>query len=1583
MPDGFASDGSEEDFAPGRRAVKNGISASTVDFLRMTQEFSQDAEENTCEVLASNALFRHCDALLPYTAAPKAPRVNLKPKEVLELQNRGPVYIIESGVVEAQVGDGPVVVLGAGQVLNAVGFLGIAHEAEPFKPSGLDAPALQAPKAVTSGAYELFKPGQTPFSLFAERRGGRHEMVGPAPGKVCFEDTMCFFSLCPNAVSKLGPPGLAPKMNGWLPLRIVGGPAPNEEEEEEEESSCTGGWRLQPGGGARLVALELALVEEVGRCLGEEGERAKALRQALAIFREQSQVLSDRWRSMITRCCGAFPGMPPEVVWAIAEHAEQCEVPAGEVFIKEGDDDEDLVLIEEGVAIVEKTVANGDRPSSVEIGKLGATAIIGDIALIGAALPRPASVRAGNVTEILRIPATALAEVLRRFPGCLQGITARLKEAGNFLMMKMPVRYDVVNSLEVFAETEVSFKKEVAAHGRRYVCTIGEVVADGIQPSDECIYVMEYGVCSLQNEIRQELEEVSTGSVFAVNDTVFGIARTPGTIAQVVSPFAAIMEIRQKDLADALQRHYDQRRPPPFSAEILPQASSLQHLVAMTDIFSKVSMNFVQDLCAHARIRSYLPGQTLCIQAKQDKGQMFLVRGGSLVVEKDGRRRSEIGTCIGDLVILGAEHQRPCTVRAQSFVFTLEIPRSALLQAIDRHPECRRALENYALQTIGQYEDQGGGVQWPMQKAAPQRLSYLLNLYAGVKLYDPAESDWKRLADESAVLVVQGEALVMDEDGKEVEVLRIGDTFNEQILLGIPGGRTVSGLRFHIQTPCELQFVSLAVWEKVVSDFPQDQELIFRSIRDTMARKAAKKHGLSMSSPEMVRMSSLLRYLSDESIQDLAKHFEPIVVKPFAEIITKGKPDGVMYILLSGSVYMEAGRRRQEYAAGQVFGEAEALRVSKAYNNTIYANNLCVLAALSSVDLWNVVQDHPEDSLLLEPLCNVEEDHDHSRLDDRIFRLPMSAEMSLEFLGMLCEHIEDAFFGPGEAIFSYGEPCEYGVSDMYVLLAGEVDIETDLGVVEARLQPSEVFGEGGSMGATRRNASARAWRSAYVHCARIQGASIMSAFKKFPQETEWFEELQDSRREQNADFMARRNQWLSERVIPALAKVSLLQGHDLSFLTDLAAPLIEKPFAAGEVIAQKAAETDAMLVLLDGEARIEVQNGKVIGEPYEEGSYFGEMAMLGLQPTNPATVRAATECRTLSVRRSALQRSLALPQRTAQEREDFQRIRAERIAQVEAGIPMTCLPVAVRKDDLCAKAIALQAELKQMKSGECWDLTVGGYFCVITEGRAILELASENERLRRLGGDATPAVPVMPLSSGGLVLEDLAAQLGCRVRALSHLKVHRVRYSDFNVATTLESCSQEWLARFRMLEADTQEHLEHRGGAARGVVDALQEHVFNEDLTAYGERRMKAISVTRSMKLKRGTLLHDFSVVPSERLGRMPHPIVNVAPKSWKMPSVPRQASAPAGLLSAAERTKLKAIQRWPGAYSHLSATFPKTSGETLAKELFKAKGNEEKALGALKDRRAAKTAESAEGQRTLRLPDLAVASPTATSPSA
>ena len=166
--------------------------------------------------------------------------------------------------------------------------------------------------------------------------------------------------------------------------------------------------------------------------------------------------------------------------------------------------------------------------------------------------------------------------------------------------------------------------------------------------------------------------QVTSGSVFAVCDSVFGMSRTPGTVAQVVSPFVAVMEIRQKDLTDALQRHFD-RKAKPFGKLLRPK-SSLQQLVATTEIFSKVTWNFVKALCQHARLRSrlafereitkngrgYLPGQTLCIQAKQetwpvglkhfrrkDKGQMFLVRGGTLVVVGTLRKEFMSFACKG------------------------------------------------------------------------------------------------------------------------------------------------------------------------------------------------------------------------------------------------------------------------------------------------------------------------------------------------------------------------------------------------------------------------------------------------------------------------------------------------------------------------------------------------------------------------------------------------------------------------------------------------------------------------------------------------------------------------------------------------------------------------------------------------------------------------------------------------------------------------------------------------------------------------------------------------------------------------
>ncbi|OLQ09187.1 hypothetical protein AK812_SmicGene7244 [Symbiodinium microadriaticum] len=76
-----------------------------------------------------------------------------------------------------------------------------------------------------------------------------------------------------------------------------------------------------------------AALDWLAYALGETTRAPRRqLRSALSVFKEHAQV------------------------WALAEQAEQRDVEAGEVFIQEGEEDEDLVLIEEGMAVVPASV---------------------------------------------------------------------------------------------------------------------------------------------------------------------------------------------------------------------------------------------------------------------------------------------------------------------------------------------------------------------------------------------------------------------------------------------------------------------------------------------------------------------------------------------------------------------------------------------------------------------------------------------------------------------------------------------------------------------------------------------------------------------------------------------------------------------------------------------------------------------------------------------------------------------------------------------------------------------------------------------------------------------------------------------------------------------------------------------------------------------------------------------------------------------------------------------------------------------------------------------------------------------------
>mmetsp|Transcript_89265 Transcript_89265/g.158314 ORF Transcript_89265/g.158314 Transcript_89265/m.158314 type:complete len:1586 (-) Transcript_89265:58-4815(-) len=1505
-----------------------------LDELKAREMLLITVEQLVREALSATSLFRACDQSLPSKVADKAKRITVAPGEELKMANPGAAYIIERGALEVTVGDGGKVLFGTGELLNTVGLVGIAHEADPFKPKEDGPPAdidrIKAAAKGVGGAYEVYSPGQAPVQIFGERRGRQNTTVGPLAGEACPDDCLCFYSLCPSAAFKEHPPANAPRMSDWLPVRAVGvqpGTAPATEEDgdargsddedldEEKEvqlkkepidlrSSITGSLELlseigrheNPGGGATVLEVTMALVDDVGWALGQKSEQASRLRSSLAVFKERVQVLSNIWRSLVSRCSQVFAGMPPEAMWAIAETVETHFFETDEVIVEEGAMSDDLILIDEGMCIVEKIIADGDRASTIPIGRLGPSALIGDLGMMGSGVPRPASVKAETTVEVLRIPCEGILSVMKRYPGMLEGVFFRLREAGNFLQMRMPVRNEVLACVDIFETSEPHFRNEVAANSSRKLFTVGQIVSSAA--NEDTIYVLETGECCIETVAGKPVSEVVAPCVFAAGDTLAGKGRFPGCVIRASTPVVMMLVIKAKDLSDALSRHYE-KRPSPFNMEgIMSPTMRLDHVVAQAEIFAKCSPAFIEDLCAGVELKGYMPGQTICVKGHQDAAQMIIIRGGTYFTERDGVRKIDGSTVIGDLIMLGATHYRQHTVRAQSVVFTAEIPRTHFLEVIGNYPDERKHLETYALKAIGSVGEEEGGVQWPMHKEAPKRLSYLLNLFAGRRFYEPRDDRLKQLAEKSAVLVVQGKAAIVDEDKETEEIISSGATFNEQILLGLSGGSAAGGGRLELRTSCELQFVPHEIWDKVISEFPSDQRQVFTSIRNCMADKAALKHfGFNCGSREMVRMSRLLHSLSDACVEDLRQYFESLVIEPDDPIVQKTRRDRSLFILLQGSIYVEEGKNksRKEYPEGKVFGEAEVLGISKVWGSTVKASNLCVLQALRIADFWSVMEEHPEDCELVAPLIEEAAKTEATKLEDRIFDSKIFADLATDFVTVLAEHAEDAFYGPGEAVFMFGEECKFGESSMWILLAGEAVVETDLGVEQARLHAGEVFGEAGALGlAQTRCATVRAPPTGCIHCARLHASSIKEAFQTYPEEIHQFEDMFEGRLQENAEFMKSRNQWLQEQAVPALKQTSLFCKHSDKFLADVAAPLIDMPYKAGQIIAEKASIADSMLVILDGAARVEAQDGRVLGT-YKKAAALGEVAALGVFGTRPATIRATTKCRVLVVKAAAIQRALSLPDCTPEEIEGFETLMADRDEQVEHGMPMSCLPIEIPEDDPCARAIALQAQKFTIHTGECFeplldDTPEGAAFAVVSEGRGLLELASENPKIRRLGGsDASPAVPVVTMGPGSFLLEGMVAAYGCRLRAQTTMKIFRVRYIDFDVAINLESCSTNWLARFRMLESDTRQLLSHRGGSARGVVDALDPHPETRYLKKYRDRRLKAIVLSKEATLRKETLFYE---QPSfDYLDRIPP--AKVSPYSSPSSSLRREHSAP------------------------------------------------------------------------------------------
>lgn len=1403
------------------------------------------------EHLEKYKLFQNCAPEFLQTLLSTATRQCLAPRESLVLKDGGPLFIVETGALRLQVGSqarSQVSVLGRGGILNGAGFLRLYAESQAFRPRRMSFKVTEQPKAkATRGnGYDVQGYQGPPPSIYTDFRKfpmASDNLPGLAGTK------LNFFNTCPYACQR------DHAFRGtWLSFSARGG-EPGEQPAQANTSSL-------PGGGATVLALPpmQKILDMLSKANGFSFQRK-------APFKENCEPVMLLWNDLMSKFCPVvFPGAPVEAVYELAGGAEYVSVPVDGDIITEGEINDDLVLIMDGVATVLKKVQVVDGQDQTEtIGRLRAGAIIGDVCLLRTDMPRPATVRAKTDVKTIRLNSKIFLEVMIRFPGMLESCHSRLQEVAVCIWDRLLTRTEVASSLHLFSGCDLGFVNDMARCGERRILFVGNPVVQ--QGSREgTVFVLEHGRCSVEVASVGKVAELGTGTCFGER-TLLGIAAEANATVRVVTPFALVLAIKRTDLQWALekhpweQEHFEQMKKSPQAGRI--SGTKVRHI----EMFRGCGSGFLKVLNDSVTTSMYLYGQTIIVEGERFPDPMMHVLTGGIVVAEQGNRplaRMSPGATFGELAMRGQSQEKKVTVRAVTMSFITCIQRSAFEKALEAFPEEKSSfsLEN------NETEKGSERVSWPCLRGESSRIFYLLDLYAEKASCLAGDRRLSRAPfNEAAILVLQGEVSVLDEQGNEVAVLTKGCCFNERVLVGSRAKQTE---RLIPITSCEVRVLTRETWGKVMSEFPHELERIRATILSYMGAQAELRLGYEPGSPSLLRAStaffgSLSKSFAREA-HDTAKTriFEPgmdIVrgegpPEQLGEILEEqleedSPPEGVLsdclVILLSGTAISKhpVSGREMILKPGSVIGEGVFLGASRQYPHTVTAQTSCMVQVLDRQTIFDALRRHTSaddrDKLMIDRLTDEVEIITAHMNRSRIFYSPSFKDSDARFIRELARCNDIVLFRPGAVIIPQGQECVLGKSEFFMVLAGRVTVEGKVGTVFGTMQRGQIFGEVGAFGLSPyRSATARSLEDGVVCCLRFNGDVITSALEQFPNAREKLSEAWVKMEAKNTAIENERRQWIEGRAVPALAQTPLLAGCPEKILQDLAVQLKEHTFQAGDKIVTAGQNVQWMIVILVGSANVQGKNGECISL-LKQGAVFGEINSLGLFPRCMATVRAVSTCRVLIVPHAAMEKATQSPFAKDEGIADaFECLVQSRYKQVARGSPICGLGIDASPDDTRVRAIALLSERMELQPGEVWTPVgdtdpCGPRIGILHAGRAMVQIGPERHI-------------VMQLTPGSIFPEGLAASFGASARAETFCEVYRIRRCDFQMAVgSVETPSNDWLWRFRLQQKNTVEKLRRRLDSVQGLVDLAAPNPMDNKIKVWKDKRQVRVTKAKAM----------------------------------------------------------------------------------------------------------------------------------------
>ncbi|CAL1146231.1 unnamed protein product [Cladocopium goreaui] len=821
---------------------------------------------------------------------------------------------------------------GAGSLVNGAGFLRLINEARIYKqrnPTG--APAR--PRPARSQGYDVHGYSGPPPAIYMDFRGPPKQPEDyDGPDDV----TMAFYNTCPYACRSS-----QSSSNGWMSLAVTGA-LPGEQPGKAGAALPKGGAtvsRQKPARAGVDKGISALLMSKVGYIKPGRWSLQKiqdmldrrsntGVRQgwelgtysdpspfsyvelnikSLGNFGINCEEIHGNWTEIMEKFqLTVFPGAPSEAMYALASVARSTLVPKGSFVVSEGETGEDadaLVLLVSGVASVLKKAPERQGEVRVEdhvleqqtVGRLRGGAIIGDISLIGASMPRPATVRAKTDVEAIVFPGRSVLAVLAAFPTLLNPATDRLVDTAECIKERLLTKTEVASSLNLFYGCDLGFVNDVASNGERRLLFAGEtVVQQGSTVGT--LFVLEHGRVSIQISGVGTVNEVPAGNCFGER-TLLGIAAEANATVRVATPFALALAILRTALHKALKKHpvevehFEKLKTSPQGGRI--SGSKVRHV----ELFRASGTGFLEALNAKVTSAMFLStvqvvgwllgleqhGQTIVVEGSYEEDPaMFVLSGGIVVAERHGHAIARIspGATFGELAMLGVSPERAVTIRAVTLCFIMSIQSSAFHQALEKFPEEK---ERFDTATSGSHKE-GPRVVWPCLRGESSRLLYLLDLYA--EKFSCLAGD-RRLGhapfNEAAILILEGEISVLDPQGRELAVLTAGCCWNERILAGARAEQTERLLPI---TNCEVRIVNRETWGKVMAEFPSDLGKVRAAILRYMGEQAEKRLGYEPGSSALLQQrTAFFSAVSNDFAKQARAMAETRIVEPGCDIV--------------------------------------------------------------------------------------------------------------------------------------------------------------------------------------------------------------------------------------------------------------------------------------------------------------------------------------------------------------------------------------------------------------------------------------------------------------------------------------------------------------------------------------------------------------------------------------------------------------------------------------------------------------------------------------------------------------------------